>query len=89
MNSPSFSLLVLAYKQKPLLRVFLADLRESGAIEQDADVVMFIWREDEEDIESIELEVAKHRNGPLRRMKLRFRGDRIKFYGAETRREEE
>lgn len=67
----------------------LADLRESGAIEQDADVVMFLWREDEEDVESIELEVAKHRNGPLRRLKLRFRGDRIRFYGVERKREKE
>jgi len=60
-----------------------------NSIEQDSDVVMFIWREDDEDIESIELEVAKHRNGPLRRMKLRFRGDRIRFYGMETKREKE
>lgn len=64
----------------------LADLRESGAIEQDADVVMFIWREDEENLENVELEVAKHRNGPLRRIKLRFRGDRIRFYAVETKR---
>lgn len=78
-----------AVEQRGSPRPQLADLRESGAIEQDADVVMFIWREDDEDIESIELEVAKHRNGPLRRMKMRFRGDRIRFYGMETRREEE
>jgi len=65
----------------------LADLRESGSIEQDADVVMFLWREDEEDLENVELEIAKHRNGPLRRIKLHFRGDRIKFYGVESRRE--
>jgi len=64
----------------------LADLRESGSIEQDADVVMFIWREDEENVENIVLDVAKHRNGPLRSIKLRFRGDRIKFYGVETKR---
>lgn len=67
----------------------LADLRESGSIEQDADVVMFLWREDDDDLENVELEVAKHRNGPLRRIKLRFRGDRIKFYGVETKRSEE
>jgi len=67
----------------------LADLRESGAIEQDADVVMFLWREDEDDIENIELEVLKHRNGPLRRIKLKFRGDRIKFYGITGKREKE
>jgi len=66
----------------------LADLRESGSIEQDADVVMFLWREDEEDLENVELEVAKHRNGPLRRIKLHFRGDRIKFYGVEGKRGE-
>jgi len=65
----------------------LADLRESGSIEQDADVVMFLWREDEEDLENVELEIAKHRNGPLRRIKLHFRGDRIKFYGTEMKRE--
>lgn len=78
-----------AVEQRGSPRPRLADLRESGSIEQDSDVVMFIWREDDEDIESIELEVAKHRNGPLRRMKLRFRGDRIRFYGMETKREEE
>jgi replicative DNA helicase len=78
-----------AVEQRGSPRPQLADLRESGAIEQDADVVMFIWREDDEDLESLELEVAKHRNGPLRRMKMRFRGDRIKFYGMETKREEE
>jgi replicative DNA helicase len=66
----------------------LADLRESGSIEQDADVVMFLWREDEEDLENVELEIAKHRNGPLRRIKLHFRGDRIKFYGVESKRGE-
>lgn len=64
----------------------LADLRESGAIEQDADVVMFLWREHEEDLENMSLDIAKHRNGPLKSIKLRFRGERIKFYTVETRR---
>ena len=64
----------------------LADLRESGAIEQDADVVMFMWRENEEDMENMTLDIAKHRNGPLRSIKLRFKGDRIKFYGVEGKR---
>ena len=64
----------------------LADLRESGGIEQDADVVMFIWREDEDNTENIALDVAKHRNGPLASLKLRFRGERIKFYGREVKR---
>lgn len=61
----------------------LADLRESGGIEQDADVVMFMYREDEEDLENLKLYIAKHRNGPLATIDLRFRGDRIKFYGVE------
>jgi replicative DNA helicase len=65
----------------------LADLRESGSIEQDADVVMFLWREDEENSENIVLDIAKHRNGPLRTINLFFKGDRIKFYGREIKRE--
>jgi replicative DNA helicase len=64
----------------------LADLRESGAIEQDADVVMFLWRENDEDMENMNLDIAKHRNGPLRSIKLRFKGDRIKFYSVEGKR---
>ena len=78
-----------AVEQRGKKRPQLSDLRESGAIEQDADVVMFLWREDDEDMENVELEIAKHRNGPLRRIKLRFRGDRIRFYGVETRKEKE
>jgi len=65
----------------------LADLRESGSIEQDADVVMFLWREEEENTENINLDIAKHRNGPLKSIQLFFKGDRIKFYGRETKRE--
>ncbi len=63
----------------------LADLRESGSIEQDADVVMFLWREDDENIENITLDIAKHRNGPLKNIPLRFRGDRIKFFSRDTK----
>jgi len=65
----------------------LADLRESGSIEQDADVVMFIWREDDEKLENVVLDIAKHRNGPLRSINLFFKGDRIKFYGREMKRD--
>jgi replicative DNA helicase len=65
----------------------LADLRESGSIEQDADVVMFLWREDKEKTEDVILDIAKHRNGPLRTINLFFKGDRIKFYGKEVKRE--
>jgi replicative DNA helicase len=61
----------------------LADLRESGAIEQDADVVMFIYREDAENISDVTLDIQKHRNGPTGEIKLFFRGDRVRFYGME------
>lgn len=68
----------------------LADLRESGAIEQDADVVMFLYRPDSETFSNVmqtKLLVAKHRNGPVGEIDLLFRGDRIKFYNVDTKRE--
>ena len=67
----------------------LADLRESGAIEQDADVVMFIYAEDEsEDLldaskRMVKIFIAKHRNGPTGEIDLMFRGDRVKFYSVD------
>jgi replicative DNA helicase len=64
----------------------LSDLRESGSIEQDADVVMFLYRKDDDMREAVSLKIAKHRNGALGDIDLYFRGDRIKFYGMETRR---
>ncbi len=67
----------------------LADLRESGAIEQDADVVMFIYREDPENVEQVKIEIAKHRNGPTGEIDLIFRGDRVRFYGVDKKRKSE
>ncbi|KKQ15063.1 MAG: Replicative DNA helicase [Candidatus Daviesbacteria bacterium GW2011_GWA1_36_8] len=64
----------------------LADLRESGAIEQDADVVMFIYREDPDQMEQVTLAIEKHRNGPTGEIPLIFRADRVKFYGMEKTR---
>lgn len=64
----------------------LADLRESGSIEQDADVVMFLYRENDDDNENVLLDIAKHRNGPLAQVPLYFKGDRIKFYPREGKR---
>jgi replicative DNA helicase len=68
----------------------LADLRESGAIEQDADVVMFIYRPDQEiaSVMQTKLLIAKHRNGPMGEIDLLFRGDRIKFYSIDRKRDE-
>lgn len=67
----------------------LADLRESGAIEQDADVVMFLYRTDIEfsNVVQTKLLIAKHRNGPVGEIDLLFRGDRIKFYNMDKKRE--
>lgn len=64
----------------------LSDLRESGSIEQDADVVMFLFRRDEEVREAVTLKIAKHRNGGLADVDLYFRGERVKFYGMEMKR---
>jgi len=63
----------------------LSDLRESGSIEQDADIVMFLWKEDDENNENIMLDIAKHRNGALTSVPLFFKGDRIKFYSRDTK----
>lgn len=64
----------------------LSDLRESGAIEQDADVVMFLYREDPEDFENVKLSIAKHRSGPLGEIDLKFKGERRKFFALEKAR---
>lgn len=82
----ALSQLSRAVEQRGEKKPQLADLRESGSIEQDADVVMFLWREEEDNNENINLDIAKHRNGPLKSIKLFFRGDRIKFYGRDTKR---
>ncbi|PIS21491.1 replicative DNA helicase [candidate division WWE3 bacterium CG08_land_8_20_14_0_20_41_15] len=65
----------------------LSDLRESGSIEQDADLVMFLYRPDEEDRSNVMLSIAKHRNGPTAEIGLFFRGDRVRFFEAENRQE--
>ena len=82
----ALSQLSRAVEQRGTKRPQLADLRESGSIEQDADVVMFLWREDEEKLENMYLDISKHRNGPLGQIALHFRGDRIKFYGRDAKR---
>lgn len=62
----------------------LSDLRESGSIEQDADVVLFIYREERENPETenqglAELHIAKQRNGPIGKVELGFRKEYAKF----------
>ncbi len=89
----SASQLSRAVEHRGEKRPQLADLRESGAIEQDADVVMFLYRPDTElDVNKhsipTKLLIAKHRNGATGEIDLLFRGDRIRFYNAEKRQSE-
>lgn len=70
----------------------LADLRESGSIEQDADIVMFIYREayynPETERENItDLIIAKHRNGPTGKVELYFHPERLRFMSLDKRSE--
>jgi replicative DNA helicase len=65
-------------------RPMLADLRESGSIEQDADVVMFIYRDEiynteSSDVGTAEVLVAKHRNGPTGMTRLAFLSHYTRF----------
>jgi replicative DNA helicase len=61
----------------------LSDLRESGSIEQDADVVLFLNREDEEVRDSVMCSIAKHRNGPIGEFYLYFNGKQVSFFDVE------
>ncbi len=82
----SASQLSRAVEHRGERRPQLADLRESGTIEQDADVVMFIYRPEAEITTGnipTKLLIAKHRNGPTGEIDLLFRGDRIRFYGVD------
>jgi len=71
-------------------RPVLSDLRESGSIEQDADLVLMLYRENyynsmvekNEKITTAELIVAKHRNGPLGAVSLSFQNDPTKFFNS-------
>ncbi len=65
----------------------LSDLRESGSLEQDADIVMFIYRDEKDPaMQNVtHLKVAKHRNGPVGTIDLIFRNNLTKFENAATR----
>lgn len=69
----------------------LADLRESGAIEQDADVVVFLYKEDDDFTDRMltNIVIAKHRNGPVGEFQMLFDGPRLRFHPIEKQREEE
>lgn len=57
----------------------LADLRESGALEQDADVVLLIWRHTENGEKVVDLIIAKQRNGPTTMIRLRWFAEQMRF----------
>jgi replicative DNA helicase len=73
-----------ALEQRADKRPMLSDLRESGSLEQDADVVMFLYRDEVYDPESqdrgtAEVIVAKHRNGPVGKVRLAWLDRYTKF----------
>ena len=79
-----------AVEQRGDKRPMLSDLRESGSLEQDSDIVMFIYRPDqyEKDTDKTnvaEIIVSKHRNGPVGSVELVFRPSLAKFENAATR----
>jgi len=78
-----------AVEQRADKRPVLSDLRESGSLEQDADIVMFIYRpevyeEDPAKQNLAEIIVSKHRNGPVGSVQLIFRKNLAKFENAAT-----
>ena len=84
----ALSQLSRAVEQRPDHRPMLSDLRESGAIEQDADVVMFIYRDDyynhDTDKKDVaEIIIAKQRNGPIGTIELAWLPNYTKFANME------
>ena len=96
LNVPVLALSQLSrsVEARQVKKPMLSDLRESGSLEQDADIVMFLYRDDyykgaDEDLTHItELIVAKHRNGPVGRVNLFFKNECTKFISISRRPED-
>lgn len=89
LNIPVLALSQLSrgVESRQIKRPMLSDLRESGSLEQDADIVMFLYREDyyqqeTERTNKVDVIIAKHRNGPIGNIELDFRKDCGRFDDA-------
>ncbi|HRQ86907.1 MAG TPA: DnaB-like helicase C-terminal domain-containing protein, partial [Candidatus Saccharibacteria bacterium] len=96
LNVPVIALSQLSrsVESRPDKKPMLSDLRESGSIEQDADIVMFIYREayynPETDRQNItDLIIAKHRNGPTGTVELYFHPERLRFMSLDKKHSDE
>ena len=88
----ALSQLSRAVEQRPDHRPMLSDLRESGAIEQDADIVIFLYRDDyyNKDTDTpnqAEINIAKQRNGPISTVELAWLPEYTKFANLEHRKD--
>ena len=86
LNVPIIALSQLSrsVENRQVKKPMLSDLRESGSLEQDADIVMFLYREDYYDPQTTnqnitEVIIAKHRNGPVDTVKLYFKKEYTRF----------